>query len=149
MDCISYLFSGGAGGSRSGSIRLGLGWGSDPHRAPVDLLLLGTGWTGSFLLPIAADAGLSTASTTRDGRDGTIPFAFNPESDDLDQFDHLPDAKTVVIIFPFYRGEHAVKLVRSYEKTRSEGADKPKFVLLGSTGIYNVRLHVCRPKQSY
>ncbi|KDN45607.1 hypothetical protein K437DRAFT_256531 [Tilletiaria anomala UBC 951] len=125
--------------------RLVEAWTGPPRAAPissrsVDLLLLGTGWTGSFLLPIAADAGFRTASTTRDGSNGTIPFHFDPDvdgDDDLEQYMRLPNATTVVIIFPLYDGEHSKRLVRSYERTRDEDVARPRFILLGSTGIYN------------
>ena len=131
MNCFAQLVSAWSG--TAGPVRL-------TSSGPVDLLLLGTGWTGSFLLPLAADAGLHTANTTREGGYGSLPFKFDPEAseDDLDQYYALPDAKTVVIVFPIYDPKAARTLVHAYEKTRSEADAQPRFVLLGSTGIYNV-----------
>lgn len=122
---------------------------------PVDLLLLGSGWTGSFVLPLAADAGLSTASTTRAGGNGTIKWEFDPQSDDIESYKVLPDAKTVLIIFPVYEEGGIERLVRGYlksrvtdrdvayrdeEKARDESIEEvdTRFILLGSTGIYDV-----------
>ena len=121
----------------------------------MDLLLLGSGWTGSFVLPIAADAGITTASTSRAGGNGTIAWEFDPTSDDASNFTVLPDAKTVLIIFPVYEEGGIERLVRGYLSSRTarqrsgyydEKVDccmdsiDTRFILLGSTGIYNVRM---------
>lgn len=119
----------------------------------VDLLCLGSGWTGSFVLPHAAETGLRCISTTRAGGNGTIPWTFNPDSDDAESYRILPDAKTVLIIFPFYDEKAVERLVRGYltsrvEKEAQQSVDeKPrirsiedvdtKFILLGSTGVYD------------
>lgn len=119
----------------------------------VDLLLLGSGWTSTFLLPLAADAGLSTASTTRSGGNGTIQWQFDPSSDDTESFKVLPDAQTVLIVFPIYEEGGVDRLVKGYlesrsssmqyyfddEKASTRGIDSvnTRFVLLGSTGIYD------------
>lgn len=127
----------------------------------VDLLLLGSGWSSTFILPIASEAGISTASTTRAGANGTIAWEFDPKSDDSENFRVLPDAKTVLVIFPIYEPRGVERLVRGYLQSRvarrqhSAGyyADEPQaekslgsdldtvdanFILLGSTGIYDV-----------
>ena len=68
----------------------------------VDLLVLGAGWTSTFLIPLCQTRDVSFAATTRDGRDGTIAFAFDPAADDAGQFEVLPTARTVLITFPIY-----------------------------------------------
>ncbi|CAO1621422.1 unnamed protein product [Parajaminaea phylloscopi] len=132
----------------------------------VDLLLLGSGWSSTFILPLAAEAGITTASTTRAGTDGTIAWEFDPDSDDFESFQRLPDASTVLIIFPIYSTEGVQRLVRGYLESRlarrrwakrnsyylDDSAEEPKgdgeddddlntvdvsFMLLGSTGIYD------------
>lgn len=119
----------------------------------LDLLLLGSGWTSTFVLPQAAEAGLKVASTTRDGRQGTIKWTFDPESDDPENYAALPDAKTILIVFPFYTEDSVRRLVAGYlrsrntdetlalrEKSQLRGVEdvKTQFILLGSTGVYDV-----------
>jgi hypothetical protein len=120
---------------------------------PVDILTLGSGWTWSFLGPAAGEQGLRKAFTTRDGRNGSIKFTFDPESDETSAFEALPDARTIVIIFPLYSAEAARRLVNGYIGTRSEqlsgrrtydekmnirslDSARTRFILLGSTGIW-------------
>ncbi|KAJ2917566.1 hypothetical protein MD484_g2852, partial [Candolleomyces efflorescens] len=88
----------------------------------VDILILGAGWTSTFLIPLCKDRNLTYAATTRDGRDGTIPFEFNPDPprDELDEEREreryrrvLPDAKTVLITFPIKVRGASERLVRS------------------------------------
>lgn len=105
--------------------------------ASVDLLVLGAGWTASFLLPHlrAEHPHISFAATTRDGRDGTIRWAFDPERDGKEQFAALPRAKTVVVVFPI-RGEGGSRrLVQGYEEAVGQ---RVRWVQLGSSGIYQV-----------
>lgn len=160
MDCVGSLSSLAEsllGGSGSGS---GVRLSDDDHYQgeSLDLLALGSGWTWSFLGPAAGERGLKTACTTRDGRNGSVRFLFDPESDDTAPFEALPDAKTIVVIFPLYSAEAAQRLVHGYLSTRAahpamhHGAystekidDKdtpvpraaPHIILLGSTGIWN------------
>lgn len=124
---------------------------------PVDILTLGSGWTFSFLGPAAGEKSLRIVSTTRNGGNGTIPFTFDPESDDTKSFESLPDARTIVVIFPLYSADAAKRLVHGYISTRSESiyskysmstfsekevqdhlldTSRTRFILLGSTGIY-------------
>lgn len=119
---------------------------SSSDNAPVDLLMLGTGWTGTFLLPAAGSASLRIAHTTRDGGQGSIPFAFDPDSDDIQAFEALPDATTVLIVFPLYTEAAVKRLIAGYLSTRKAQEDndndekkqKSRFILLGSTGIWDV-----------
>lgn len=143
MECVShvkYLFQ-SVSLNTTGSISL-----NDSPAPYVDILALGSGWTWSFLGPAAGERGLRTAFTTRDGRDGSVPFLFDPQSDDTSPFEKLPDAKTVVVIFPLYSASAAKRLVHGYSSTRttqfSVDQEKPKestirFIVLGSTGVWN------------
>lgn len=45
----------------------------------VDILVVGAGWTSTFLIPICEARGLTHAATSRSGRIGTIRFEFNQE----------------------------------------------------------------------
>ena len=103
----------------------------------VDLLVLGAGWTSTFLLPLCAARGISAAATTRSGRDGTLAFAFDPASDDPAPFRALPNARTVLVTFPIYVPGASARLVRLYRETHADG-DSAAFVQLGSTGIWDV-----------
>lgn len=112
---------------------------------PYDILCLGSGWTYSFLGPVAANAGLNITFTSRTAKSGGFVFTFDPESDDEEPFRALPDAKAIVIIFPLYSREAVKRLVRGYLKSRVSKEDgceldkisAPNFILLGSTGIYD------------
>jgi len=104
----------------------------------VDLLVLGLGWTGSFLLPHLAShhKDLTVAVTTRDGRDGTLQWAWDPEQDGKDQYAALPRAKTVVVVFPLKGEGYSSRLVRGYEESVGQ---RVRWIQLGSTGIFDVR----------
>ncbi|CEH15664.1 NAD(P)-binding domain [Ceraceosorus bombacis] len=110
---------------------------SDSNEA-VDLLLLGSGWTGSFLVPQALEASLRVAYTTRAGASGSIAFHFDAASDDVEPFRVLPDANTVLIVFPFYEEIAVKRLVSGYLDSR-EASEKmtTRFIALGSTGIWD------------
>lgn len=107
--------------------------------APVDLLILGAGWTSSFLIPHlqSVHPSISFASTTRDGRNESIKWEFNPDSNDPAQYDSLPAAKTVLITFPIKGQGGSRNLVEGYEK--SKGSNRARWIQLGSTGIWDVR----------
>lgn len=104
--------------------------------APVSLLVLGAGWTFGFLEPLLREAhpGLAFAATTRDGRDGSIKWAFDPEAEGEGQFAALPRAETVVVTFPIRGVGGSRTLVEGYEKAHGE----VKWIQLGSTGIWDV-----------
>lgn len=116
-----------------------------PQPQEVELLVLGAGWTSTFLLPILEKQGISYAATTTDGRDGTIPFRFDPDSDDTGQFKRLPAAATVLITFPLKNKGPARRLTKLYADTHQGGgggggnaadAKKPHFIQLGVTSIW-------------
>ncbi|KAF2278767.1 uncharacterized protein EI97DRAFT_393441 [Westerdykella ornata] len=105
------------------------------HRPdPVDFLILGAGWTSQFLIPELHRCGITHAATTTTGRDNTIPFKFDPESADLEPYERLPSAETVLITFPL-RGHGQSKHITSlYRKVHGE---KNRWIQLGSSGIFN------------
>ncbi|GAA5979608.1 hypothetical protein JCM11641_007885 [Rhodosporidiobolus odoratus] len=102
----------------------------------VDLLILGSGWTGTFLLPLldSHHPNLTYHATTRDGRSGTLKWTWDSDAQGPEQFERLPRAKTVVVVFPV-RGEGGGRrLVEGYEE--SVGG-KVRWIQLGSTGIFD------------
>lgn len=102
----------------------------------VELLILGAGWTSEFLIPLLKSSDVPFAATSRNGREGTIPFDFDPSSKDVQQYKTLPDAVTVLITFPVV--ENVKALVDGYCKTRSGiGRDvHVNWIQLGSTGSF-------------
>ncbi|KAI9000469.1 hypothetical protein BD414DRAFT_405962 [Trametes punicea] len=102
----------------------------------VELLILGAGWTSTFLIPLCTARGVSHAATSRNGRDGTIAFEFDPHSLNPRPFQALPNAQTVLITFPIKVGGASERLVRLYQQTHGEGP-KTAFIQLGSTGIWD------------
>ena len=109
---------------------------SVPAPTPVELLILGAGWTSTFLLPLLESNNVSSAATSRNGRGGTIPFNFDPSSESVEQYKSLPDATTVLITFPVT--ENVKALVDNYHRTRS-GTEKgvhANWIQLGSAGSF-------------
>jgi len=102
----------------------------------VDVLLLGSGWTGSFLIPLLKERKVSHAFTSRDGKDGSIRFAFDPESDDAAPYEALPTAKTVLVIFPIYLDGGSKRLLKLYRDTHPD-AKQVRWIQLGSTGVWD------------
>ncbi|KAI2613464.1 uncharacterized protein GGS25DRAFT_300 [Hypoxylon fragiforme] len=103
----------------------------------VDLLVLGAGWTSTYLLPLLKSEGVKYAATTTDGRNGTIPFRFDAESSDPAPFKALPRAGMILITFPLKGQGQATHLVHLYDSThgRSEHG-KTRYVQLGATSIW-------------
>lgn len=99
----------------------------------VDLLILGAGWTSTFLIPQLDHAAISWAATTTTGRDGTIPFKFDPASSDQAQYAKLPSAKTVLVTFPLREAGPARHLTSLYRKSHG---DANSWIQLGSSGIF-------------
>ncbi|VUC29897.1 unnamed protein product [Clonostachys rosea] len=100
----------------------------------VDFLVLGAGWTSIFLIPLLKKENIAHAATTRDGRDDTIAFTFDPESEDEAPFRRLPASKTVLITFPLKGKGPSARLTGLYAKTH--GGLKPNFIQLGVTSIW-------------
>ncbi|KAH7336694.1 hypothetical protein BKA65DRAFT_553331 [Rhexocercosporidium sp. MPI-PUGE-AT-0058] len=131
--------------------------------SPVDMLILGAGWTSNFLIPLLKSQNITHVATTTTGRDGTLKFQFSlPDKDDqepdLKPYSALPAAKTVLITFPLRGAEETKYLVASYYKTHSnspnaastsdsvfglsgnesESKTNPAFIQLGSTGLWTI-----------
>lgn len=99
----------------------------------VDLLILGAGWTSTFLIAELDRRGISHAATTTTGRNGTIPFRFDPDSTDIEPYAQLPQARTVLITFPL-KGAGQSKLLTSI--FRQVHGDANHWIQLGSSGIF-------------
>ena len=109
----------------------------------IDILVLGAGWTSTFLIPLCRERRLSFAATTRQGSDSTIKFEYIPDSDDWKAFEVLPTALTVLITFPIKQKGASQRLVRMYMKSRrseelEQGHIKVQFIQLGTTSIWGV-----------
>lgn len=111
--------------------------------ASVDVLLLGSGWTGSFLIPLLSDQNLSYAYTSRSPPDEKTPN--DPHRIQFELTDPvteqslrpLPSARTVVIIFPIKTLSQVDDLVREYEAIHGS----TRWIQLGSTGIWGSGTH--------
>lgn len=104
----------------------------------VDLVILGAGWTSTFLIPLCEECGIQVAATSRSGRGDTIPFIFNPESNDTRPYEALPDTKTILISFPIKTIGGSQRLVAGYLSTRKAVMNKVGFIQLGATSIWDV-----------
>lgn len=94
------------------------------------------------MIPLLSEKKISHASTTRDGRDGSLKFSFDPKDDSPSaDFKKLPNAKAIVIIFPIYEVGGSKKLVDWYRDSHpSLHDDEIRWIQLGSTGIWDVRI---------
>lgn len=106
--------------------------------AKTDILILGAGWTSTFLIPLCEKEGVSYAATSRSGRDGTVPFEFQPHSEDPGAYEKLPEAQTVLITFPIKDKGGSERLVRLYKSTHGGDEVDVRFIQLGTTGIWDV-----------
>ncbi|KAH6623389.1 hypothetical protein F5144DRAFT_360317 [Chaetomium tenue] len=117
------------------------------------LLILGAGWTATFLIPLLESRNISFAATTTTGHPvagaPTLTFKFDPSAPE-DQtraaIAALPRARHVLITFPLTGTGPSKLLVETYTNThRSAAADPnssspspstPRFIQLGSAGIW-------------
>ena len=108
--------------------------------ADVEILILGAGWTSTFLIPLLEKQKISFAATSTTGRDGTLKFKFeHDESEEAKkQYKNLPTAKTILITFPLKGKGESSHLVKSYTEAHSEIQLKFQFIQLGSTGIFTI-----------
>lgn len=108
----------------------------------IDLLVLGAGWTSTFLLPLLKERNWTFAATTTDGRKvkgfDTIKWRFDPDSKDGGQMSSLPLAKHVLITFPLTSAEQAEYLIKSYHDGHSKAPYPTRFIQLGSSGIWQI-----------
>ena len=100
---------------------------------PVDILILGAGWTSIFLLPLLEKHEITHAATTRNGHDHTIPFSFDPDDQDTAPYERLPPARTILITFPL-KGTGQSKLLTNLYARVHDG--ESRWIQLGSTGIF-------------
>jgi len=104
-----------------------------PHH--VDFLILGAGWTSTFLLPVLDSHNITHAATTRAGSPTTIAFNFDPESTDPTPYNALPSATTVLITFPIKVTGGTKRLVDLYTSTHP--GSSPRFIQLGTSSVWN------------
>lgn len=114
----------------------------------LDLLILGAGWTSTFLIPIARSRKLKFAATTRDGREvadsETIKWSFDPKGD-ASQFSKLPLAKNVLITFPLNGEGQSKTLVYGYNEVWKNRLPDGgvHYIQLGSTGVWQIAEQSC------
>ena len=111
--------------------------GSRPN--DVDMLILGSGWTTSYLVPLLKSHHIMHATTSSSGHEGSIPFRFDPSNPtDTEPYKTLPNTKTLVITFPLRGSEEARGLLDGYRSIHQGCSSNPqlKVILLGSTGIW-------------
>lgn len=100
----------------------------------VDILILGAGWTSTFLIPQLDAESIVHAETTTTGRNDTIPFKFDPSSTDVEPYKRLPSAKTVLLTFPLVGKGQSESITSLYRQIHG---DDNNWIQLGSTGIFN------------
>lgn len=105
----------------------------------VELLILGAGWTSTFLTPLLDERSISWAATHTTDRENedTITFRFDPDSDDVGPYKKLPAAITVLITFPLVGYGQSKHLVKMYNTAHGWGEDRRQWIQLGSTGIFS------------
>lgn len=108
---------------------------------PVDLLILGAGWTYQFLRPLleSHSPSLTYAATTRSGSTNppTLPFTFDPDSSDLTPYGVLPNARCILITFPITVPGATSHLLHLYSATHHRTLH-PELIQLGSTGAWGI-----------
>lgn len=105
---------------------------------PVQILILGAGWTSTFLEPLCAERSITYASTSRSGRDSTLKFEFDPDSEDAEPYKVLPDAQSILITFRIEHKGASQRLVELYKASRDHADVKTAFIQLGTTGVWDV-----------
>ncbi|KAF9479630.1 hypothetical protein BDN70DRAFT_858211 [Pholiota conissans] len=109
----------------------------------VQILVLGAGWTSAFVKALCDAEDISYAATSRSGRDSTIPFIFDPDSDDISPYMILPTTRTLLITFPITTKGASERLIRLYGQTHgldsADNENKTRFIQLGTTGIWDGR----------
>ncbi|KAK3935982.1 hypothetical protein QBC46DRAFT_396241 [Diplogelasinospora grovesii] len=107
----------------------------------LDVLILGAGWSATFLIPLLRSRKLAFTATTTDGRSvagcPTLRWKFDPTHPD--DIATLPRARYILITFPLVGKGPSELLVKTYDEThrrQSTAADAFRFIQLGSTGIW-------------
>ncbi|KAJ4395798.1 hypothetical protein N0V93_000012 [Gnomoniopsis smithogilvyi] len=105
-----------------------------------DILILGAGWTATFLIPLLRRHKITFSATTSDGRTvagaPTIKFRSDPSRSPVEQgqlFAPLPQARYVLITFPLKGHDESRVITEAYGITHGHHA---RFIQLGSTGIW-------------
>ncbi|GAB7365653.1 hypothetical protein MBLNU230_g6994t1 [Neophaeotheca triangularis] len=114
----------------------------------VQFLILGAGWTSTFLIPLLQARKLSFAATTTTGHSvansPTIPWKYDPSTTSESDFATLPSAQTILITFPLTGKGQSKFIIESYQhthnpdKTNPTAATEPRFLQFGSTGIWQI-----------
>ncbi|OQO06801.1 hypothetical protein B0A48_08589 [Cryoendolithus antarcticus] len=108
----------------------------------LDILILGAGWTSTFLIPLLKTKNFNFAATTKDGREvashKTIKWSFNPDGDSDSDLGTLPLAQHVLVTFPLTSAAQTDFLVSKYIATHRPHAADTRFIQLGSTGIWQI-----------
>ncbi|KAI8320614.1 hypothetical protein GQ54DRAFT_210809 [Martensiomyces pterosporus] len=103
----------------------------------LPVLLLGRGFVGEYLCKLLDSHGISDyASTTTDGRNGTIKWSLSEDNSADADYSALPTAQSVVITFPLKGKQAAKRLVDSYlelHRASLGGSFSPRWIYLGST----------------
>lgn len=105
---------------------------------PVDILILGAGWTAEFLIPLLSSSEISYAATTRDGRIvagyQTLRFTISPDPESEPDWTQVPKARTIVLVFPTTEPGAVTRYVHGYETVHGNGG---RWLQLGSTSAWN------------
>ncbi|KAK4150137.1 hypothetical protein C8A00DRAFT_37271 [Chaetomidium leptoderma] len=119
----------------------------------LTLLILGAGWTATFLIPLLQSRNVPFAATTTSGHPvadvPTLSFKFDPsapEHETLSAIAALPRARYVLVTFPLTGTGPSKLLIETYTATHRSGnnnaaGEKKKnsdirFIQLGSSGIW-------------
>ncbi|KAK4186940.1 hypothetical protein QBC35DRAFT_436096 [Podospora australis] len=108
----------------------------------LDILILGAGWTATFLIPLLQDHELHFSATTTTGRivagNPTIPFRFEPTEENRPAINALPRARHVLITFPLQGAGPSKFFMEAYQASHPlrDQSKTVKFIQLGSTGIW-------------
>lgn len=126
---------------------------SSSSRERVDILLLGSGWTSQFVIPLFEEHSIKSAFTTRSSNPSlnsqskcySFKLPDEPLPDDdveseqtvqeiQDACQVLPSAKMIVQVFPCKSRERVRNLVKAYHQ--SHPGQRVDWVQLGSTGAW-------------
>jgi hypothetical protein len=107
---------------------------------PVDILILGAGWSSGYLIKLLEQHRVFWAGTRRTEQDGRIVFEFGMDPVSITTpFEDLPYAKTVLITFPVVGEGQAKRLVECYQKAhpKKENEEQSRlFIQLGTIWIW-------------
>ncbi|PLW07254.1 hypothetical protein PCANC_05341 [Puccinia coronata f. sp. avenae] len=120
----------------------------DEAEAPLDLLILGAGWTAGFLISCVEERKepfrYRTTTTSGGGRWGSLKFKFDPTKQgdpESNQFESLPDTRAILVSFPITHPGGSAFLLDSYLRTRHahffHSVPFLDVLQLGSSGIFD------------